>query len=61
MRVKEGYVDETGNDVRGGYGGEVVDLHGDVAEIEFVGLRSGAEFTGADPVAVQVDWLELVD
>lgn len=47
--------------MRPGYGGEVVKLDGDVAEIEFVGLQSATEFTGADPIPVQVDWLELVD
>ena len=61
VRVKDGYVDETGNDVRPGYGGQVVDVSGDVAEVEFVGLQSGAEFTGADPIPVQIEWLEVVD
>jgi hypothetical protein len=61
VRVKDGYVDESGRDVRPGYGGEVVDVHDGVAEIEFVGLQSGAEFTGATPIAVEVDWLDVVE
>jgi hypothetical protein len=60
VRVKDGYVDESGNDVRAGYGGEVVEIVDDVAEVVFVGLQSGAEFTGADPIPVQVEWLEVV-
>jgi hypothetical protein len=61
VRVKDGYVDESGNDVRAGYGGEVVEIVDDVAEVVFVGLQSGAEFTGADPIPVQVEWLEVVE
>jgi hypothetical protein len=61
VRVRDGYVDETGNDVRAGYGGEVVEITGDVAEVVFVGLQSGAEFTGADPIPVGVEWLEVVE
>ena len=60
VRVKDGYVDETGNDVRAGYGGQVVEITDDVADVEFVGLHSGAEFTGAEPIPVQLDWLEVV-
>jgi hypothetical protein len=59
--VKDGYVDESGNEVRAGYGGEVVEIIDDVAEVVFVGLQSGAEFTGADPIPVQVEWLEVVE
>jgi hypothetical protein len=61
VRVKDGYVDETGSAVRPGYGGQIVEIHDDVAEIEFVGLQSGAEFTGADPIPVQLEWLEVVE
>ena len=61
VRVKDGYVDESGNEVRAGYGGEVVEIIDDVAEVVFVGLQSGAEFTGADPIPVQVEWLEVVE
>jgi hypothetical protein len=61
VRVKDGYVDESGNDVRAGYGGEVVEIVDDVAEVVFVGLQSGAEFTGADPIPVRVEWLEVVE
>ena len=61
VRVKDGYVDESGNDVRAGYGGQVVEIIDDVAEVEFVGLQSGAAFTGADPIPVQVEWLEVVE
>jgi hypothetical protein len=59
--VKDGYVDESGNEVRAGYGGEVVEVIDDVAKVVFVGLQSGAEFTGADPIPVQVEWLEVVE
>jgi hypothetical protein len=61
VRVQNGYVDDTGNDVRAGYGGQVVEISGDVAEVEFVGLQSGADFTGADPIRVPLEWLEVVE
>jgi hypothetical protein len=61
VRVKDGYVDESGHDVRAGYGGEVVEIHDGIADVEFVGLQSAAEFTGADPIPVQLDWLEVVE
>ncbi len=61
MRVKDGYVDDSGHDVRAGYGGEVIEIDGDVADVRFVGLQSGAEFTGADPIPVRLDWLEIVE
>ncbi len=61
VRVKDGFVDETGSDVRPGYGGEVVEINGDVADVEFVGLQSAAAFTGADPVPIGLEWLEVVE
>lgn len=67
VKVKEGYVDESGEAVRAGYLGRVVAIGGDVAMVELDGFIPGVEFPHSLPLPQQsphslpvpLEWLEL--
>ncbi len=67
VKVKVGYVDESGEAVRAGYLGHVVAIGGDVAMVELDGFIPGVEFPHSLPLPqlsphslpVPLEWLEL--